>query len=89
MNPAIWGRVPCWRLERFEPFQGRAQNRLFQAGRKQVHGSPLGAPCAPGQPAGRTARAKGLTREMMAASAERGWPALLRKLDRDNPGYDS
>lgn len=28
------------------------------------------------------------TRDMMAASAERNWPALLRKLDRDNPGYD-
>lgn len=27
------------------------------------------------------------TREMMAASAERNWPALLRKLDRENPGY--
>lgn len=27
------------------------------------------------------------TREMMAASAERNWPALLRKLDCENPGY--
>jgi len=27
------------------------------------------------------------TREMMAASAERNWPALLRKLERENPGY--
>jgi ribulose-5-phosphate 4-epimerase/fuculose-1-phosphate aldolase len=27
------------------------------------------------------------TRDMMAASAERNWPALLRKLHRQSPGY--
>ncbi|WP_254296567.1 class II aldolase/adducin family protein [Sphingomonas tagetis] len=27
------------------------------------------------------------SRDMMAASAERNWPALLRKLDRESPGY--
>ena len=28
-------------------------------------------------------------RASMAASAELGWPALLRKLDRENPGYEA
>ena len=27
------------------------------------------------------------TRDLMARSAERNWPALLRKLDRESPGY--
>jgi ribulose-5-phosphate 4-epimerase/fuculose-1-phosphate aldolase len=60
---------------------------LERACSAQVAALSMGRPLHLPAPEVSAATAKNFTRKSMAASADLGWPALLRKVDRENPGY--
>lgn len=66
----------------------RSIANLERACSAQVAALSMGQPLCLPDPAVVAEADRKFTRDMMAASAERNWPALLRKLDRENPGYD-